>query len=699
MMKRWILLSLLLLAGMAESATVTVYYNNGNDRDGRLNTILAGTEIPLANAAEQTCSTTTTGIGRNRLVVPFEVTTAAHIPSGATITGATLVLSVVGASHTSGVLGVKEITTGVDNPTETTFNASAVTGSELDTGALSGNGAQTISLDVGTATVFPTTMDASTVSPEFLVYWSSGSGQASITTNTASATRIYLAVSYSGDAPTPTPTGTLTPTPTGTATPTPTSSPTLTPTPTVTPTHSPLPTGVPMLVSRFPGDSSPENAVFVDTSDDGVTIGDLTVTDTTLTTATITNADIANATVTGDLVASGTATVAYAEITSASVASASATRIEGTDADYVTVTASTVLNATNIVAIDASGILIEDDGGNDAITVADGGAVEINAGQVDVDTVMNGSSIEAFFLDGLDGSLDLDSTAAEIMSWTRTDATHGNVWNTLIGTVGSLANKSLYHQPETDADWGIVNQSGGVTLWADNDVNDLRLPNGELYVGGTFAQWAGDNDCRVYGNSGSNTMAFGSSTNTNAMEVNTLTGAVTMDGGITSAGVIISSRGTGGNKRVYGDSADWVADNLASGGTFLFKNSGATTVWTIDNDGDCTAARSLTAGTYYQGGTTTLAADTASETFVGTHDVILVTATRATGSECTFAAAPSAGRIITVVLVSASTDYIEITDATYQDVPSTRTLYAGDTWQGISDGSKVRELTYTDNTP
>lgn len=345
-------------------------------------------------------------------------------------------------------------------------------------------------------------------------------------------------------------------------------------------------------------------------------------------------------------------------------------------------------------------------------------AAEFNSTAADADFRVNWDSGISFYVDGTDGQvlagpaisgslpdgdLHIIGTSGAPIRVERTGGSGSdNEWSIQITAPTGGDNGSLVMQPNSvsgtaasEADFAIQDLGSTVSLLVDNSANDVKVPNGDIE---TTEIRLGNSANFSLTTSGSDFQA-GTAANPDALQVNTTNGNTEIDGSFSCPSTISSTRGTGGAKRVYGDSGDWVADNLASGGNFYFKNSAVATVFTIDNDGDCTAAKSLTAGTYIKGGGTTLAASSSTETFVQTHDVILVTATRVTGSECTFASAGTAGRIIKVVVVAASTYYIEVPDATYQDVPSTRTLYAGDTMQFISDGTKWRELSYTDNTP
>jgi len=190
-MKRLLLASLLILAGSAHAATVTVYWNSTADKDGKLIGGLGTTWNALDLATESQLNIGTGvlfGTALSHHVIPFSITNG-DIPSGRTITSAELRAQIVTTDAVTGVLGVREITpTGLNKPTwdeydsvtAGTFNWNVTgsspknndhiggtdTGSLLDSHSMSG-GAETATWDVTSA--LPGTMPGSTENVNLLL--------------------------------------------------------------------------------------------------------------------------------------------------------------------------------------------------------------------------------------------------------------------------------------------------------------------------------------------------------------------------------------------------------------------------------------------------------------------------------------------------------------------------------------------------
>jgi len=281
-MRRIFSLVLLALNTAAFGGSGTTYWGESLGRDGRLNETLDDTYISI-DLSDEAAVTDYTGYSDNKLVVPFSITTD-DVPSGRTITSATLYGRITAANHSSGVLAARHVIANVTSPTwneadsvgatswtNSDHYGSPDTSAALDTYTISGSGAQTADWDVSSATCFPTTMTA-TITGEFLIYVSSGTANANFITDTDDSNRFRIVITYSGTNPTATPTSapTNTTAPTSTNTPTVTSTPTNTPTVTSTPT--PLGGELPALVAGIASGASPSNLITVDHDNREVTI-------------------------------------------------------------------------------------------------------------------------------------------------------------------------------------------------------------------------------------------------------------------------------------------------------------------------------------------------------------------------------------------------------------------------------------------
>lgn len=118
-------------------------------------------------------------------------------------------------------------------------------------------------------------------------------------------------------------------------------------------------------------------------------------------------------------------------------------------------------------------------------------------------------------------------------------------------------------------------------------------------------------------------------------------------------------------------------------------------------DSHVTVSDNLTVGTFVQDGVTTFTTAASTGTIPITHGIVSISCSYAGATAMSFAARGAVGQTVKIVIAGGANS-ITIADDTYQDVPSTLTMTAGDTAEFVSISAisgAWRLMNHQDNTP